>query len=62
MAWPVAYVLMSRWLEGFAYRTAIGPWVFIGTGVLTLFIALLTAGSQAMRAAWANPVEALRYE
>ena len=62
VAWPIAYVLMSRWLESFAYRTVIGPWVFIGTGLVTLSFALLTAGSQAMRAAWANPVEALRYE
>jgi putative ABC transport system permease protein len=59
---PVAYYLMSQWLQNFAYRTGIGWWVIAMAGVLAFGIALLTVSYQAIRAALTNPVEALRYE
>ena len=62
IAWPVGYFAMSRWLQNFAYRIDIGWWIFALAGGLALFIALLTVSLQAIRAALANPVEALRYE
>ncbi len=62
IAAPLAYYAMSRWLEGFAYRTELGPWIFVGAGALALVIALATVSYQAIRAALANPVEALRAE
>jgi putative ABC transport system permease protein len=62
IAWPIAYVVMNQWLQNFAYRTNIGLGTFILAGVLALVIALLTVGYQAIKAALANPVEALRYE
>ena len=62
IAWPAAYYVMNRWLEGFAYRSVLGPWTFILTGFLTLIIAMLTIGLQSIRAAKANPVDSLRYE
>lgn len=62
VAWPIAYFAMSRWLQDFAYRVNIGWWVFALAGGTALFIALLTVSLQAIRAALANPVEALRYE
>ncbi len=62
IAWPVAYVVMNNWLQDFAYRIAIGWWVFVIAGGLALLIALLTVSFQALKAALANPVEALRYE
>jgi putative ABC transport system permease protein len=67
IAWPVAYYVVNRWLENFAYRSpdlvgARGWWVFALAGGLALVIALLTVGTQAIKAALANPVEALRYE
>ena len=62
ISWPAAYYVMNRWLEGFAYRTALGPWTFVLTGFLTLIIAMLTIGLQSIRAAKANPVDSLRYE
>jgi hypothetical protein len=46
----------------FAYRINIGWWIFALDGGLALLIALLTVSSQAIKAALANPVEALRYE
>jgi putative ABC transport system permease protein len=62
VAWPVAYYAMNRWLQNFAYRIHIGPLVFIQSAVLALIIALMTVGYQAVKAAFANPVETLRYE
>lgn len=62
IAWPVAYLAMNNWLQNFAYKTEIGFWVFVLSGCLALFIALLTVSSQAIRAATANPIEALKYE
>ena len=62
IAWPAAYILMNKWLQGFAYRTAIGIGVFFVAGSLALIIALVTVSHQSLRAAAANPVETLRYE
>ncbi len=62
VATPCAYFLMYRWLEGFAYRTAISPVVFVLAIVFSLAITLLTVGYQSVKAAMANPVDSLRSE
>ena len=62
VAVPVAYLAMNRWLEDFAYRTDLGIGIFALAGGLALGIALLTVSYQAIRAALADPVKALRYE
>jgi len=62
IAWPIAYIAMSIWLQNFAYRTSIGIWVFILSGAAAMIIALLTVSYQSIKASTANPVEALRYE
>jgi putative ABC transport system permease protein len=62
IAWPAAYFLMQSWLQGFAFRTGIQWWLFLATGAGTMAVALLTVGFQALRAADANPVHALKYE
>ena len=62
LATPIAYVGLSHWLDGFAYRIDLGLAVFLLAGVLALAIAFGTVAYQALRAALANPVEALRYE
>ncbi|MGH7453660.1 MAG: ABC transporter permease, partial [bacterium] len=61
-AWPLAYFAMNRWLQDFAYRVDLGWWMFALAGGIALLIALLTVSTQAIKAALANPVEALRYE
>ena len=64
LAWPAAYLFLSRWLHGFAYRIELpaqGKW-FVFAAALSLVIAWLTVGAQAVRAAAANPVRSLRYE
>ena len=62
IAWPVGYVVMHRWLEGFAYHTALEPWVFLAASMLALVIAVLTVSGHALLVARAQPVAALRYE
>jgi putative ABC transport system permease protein len=62
IAWPAAYFVMNMWLKNFAYRITISIWVFILSGLIAFIIALLTVSYQSIRAATANPVEALRYE
>ncbi|MBI2506011.1 MAG: ABC transporter permease [Candidatus Latescibacteria bacterium] len=62
VAWPLAWYVMHRWLENFAYRIELEPGIFVLGGVLVLVIAWLTVSYQAISAARANPVEALRYE
>ena len=61
-ACPVAWYCMDYWLQNFAYRIELGPGTFILGGVIALVITLLTVSYQAVKAATANPVEALRYE
>ena len=62
LAWPVAYLAMSTWLDNFAYRVDLGWTTFILAGTIAMAIALLTVSFQALRAATANPVESLRME
>jgi len=62
IACPIAWYVMHRWLQNFAYRISVGWWIFAFSGVLALLIALLTVSWQSYRAAGKNPVEALRYE
>jgi len=62
IAWPVAYYAMYRWLGAFAYRVSVGWWIFPAAAVLAVLIALLTVGFQAVRAALANPVDAIHIE
>lgn len=61
-AWPLAYYVMSRWLQRFVYRIPIGLNVFIFAACVTFIIALVTVSLQAFKAARANPAKALRYE
>jgi len=60
IACPLGWWIMHRWLEDFAYRTAIGWWVFGLAGLLTLAVTAITIGLRAFRAAVSNPVEVLR--
>jgi putative ABC transport system permease protein len=62
LAWPVAYLVMHRWLQTFAYHIEPGVGTLAIAGIVTLLIACLTVSYNAFRAARTNPVEALRYE
>jgi putative ABC transport system permease protein len=60
IAIPFSYYAASRWLEKFAFRIDITPMVFVKAGVLIISIALTTVGIQSLKAARANPVDALK--
>jgi putative ABC transport system permease protein len=62
VAWPAAYLIMSRWLQNFAYRSGIGLGTFILAGGVALAIAFLTVAYQAVKASIADPITALKYE
>lgn len=62
IAVPLAWYIMNKWLQDFAYRIHIQWWVFAAAGLLALVIALLTVSTQAIKAALANPVKSLRTE
>jgi putative ABC transport system permease protein len=62
LALPAAFWIMSRWLRGFAYHISPGLGLFVLSVFMTLAVALLAVGYQSVRAARANPVEALRHE
>jgi putative ABC transport system permease protein len=62
IASPVAWWLMQKWLQDFAYRTAVSWWIFLAAGILALLLALATVCVQAIKAAVANPVKSLRSE
>ena len=62
LAAPFTWWVMHVWLRDFAYRAPVAAWIFVLAGGVTALIALVTVSSRAMRAALANPVEALRSE
>jgi len=62
VAVPLTWLVMDSWLQNFAYRIGISWWVFGLAGLAAVAVAFVTVGGQAMRAATANPVAALRSE
>ncbi len=62
IASPLAWWMMNKWLQDFAYRINLSAWIFIAAGVLALLIALLSVSVQAIKTAVANPVKSLRTE
>lgn len=62
IAVPIAWYLMNRWLDDFAYRIPIRWWMLFLPGLFALIIAFLTISSQSFRAATSNPVKCLRDE
>jgi putative ABC transport system permease protein len=62
LAWPLAYYAMNRWLLSFAFRIDVKIWVFLLAAIISGGIAVLTLSYQAIKAAFADPVESLRYE
>ena len=62
IATPVAYYIMQKWLEGFAYKTGLSWWIFAAAGVTVFLIVCITVTAQSWRAASSNPVESIRHE
>lgn len=62
IAVPVAWYFADNWLKTYAYQTNLSWWIFAGSGLVLIFIAILTVGLQAFKAASANPVDSLKSE
>lgn len=62
IASPIAWYLMNQWLQDFAYRIDLQWWHFGVAGLLAIIIAFVSVSFQSIKAAIANPVEALKYE
>ena len=62
LAAPIAWYIMDKWLQDFAYRIQIQWWMFVLAGLAALVIAFLTVSLQSIGAALANPVKSLRTE
>jgi putative ABC transport system permease protein len=53
---------MNAWLNNFAFKTDVGPGLFLVAGVVNLLLALLILAYHSLRIAETNPVDTLRYE
>ena len=62
IAAPVAYYVMTQWIQKFTYRTDISLWIFLAAGVGALCITLVTVSFQSIKAALSNPTKSLRTE
>jgi putative ABC transport system permease protein len=62
LAWPLAAFAMNKWLENFAYRISVRPWIFLLSSLLSLSLAVLVVAAKTVKAALVNPSETLRYE
>jgi len=62
IAWPVSFIAMDQWLNRFAYRIDIPFWIFAASGLITLFVSLITIQYHTIKTANANPADAIRSE
>lgn len=62
ISWPIAYIIIKKWLEGFAYRIDMPVFPFVIATLTSIIIAVLTVSIQARKAAVTDPVNALKYE
>ena len=62
IATSLSYIIISWWLNNFAYKADIGVLSFIEGGITSVLIAILSVGYQSLKAASRNPVDSLKYE
>jgi putative ABC transport system permease protein len=62
LAWPIAYIFISKWLSGFVYRTEPGIWPFVAGMVVSMAITLITVSFRSLKTARTNPIDAIKYE
>jgi putative ABC transport system permease protein len=62
IAVPISSYYMNDWLQGYAYRTEISPWIFVAASVGALLITLFIVSFQTLKAAIVNPIKSLRSE
>ena len=62
IAWPISYVIMTKVLDKYAYRTTIGLEIFLSSSLIAFIIAFIIISFQTIKSSLANPVDSLRYE
>ncbi len=62
IAFPIAYYVMSQWLQGFAYNSGIQWPTLVMIGFCSIALAAATIGIQSIKAAMTNPIKSLRTE
>nr|WP_068890246.1 ABC transporter permease [Pedobacter panaciterrae] len=62
IAFPLAYIIINKWLSAYEFRVGISALPFVIAGVLSLIIAILTVSVQSVKVAKSNPIDALKYE
>ncbi|MFZ1807249.1 MAG: FtsX-like permease family protein, partial [Cyclobacteriaceae bacterium] len=62
IAWPVAWLLMNKWLDTFAYHIEMNLFIYLVSGIVAVLVALITVSTQTVKAAMTNPSNTLRYE
>nr|MBX2821070.1 hypothetical protein [Rhodothermaceae bacterium] len=59
---PISYYAANLWLNEFPYRSDLGVWIFVASGLIAFAIAGLTVSYQTIKAALSNPVDSMKYE
>ena len=62
IATPVTWYAMNKWLLNYSYHIDVAWWIFLLSGVIAIFITLLTVSFQSAKAALMNPIKSLRSE
>jgi putative ABC transport system permease protein len=62
IATPIAWYFMQQWLQRFAFRIAVEPWMFIVASFVAVVIAFITIGIKSIKSALINPIDSLRNE
>jgi hypothetical protein len=62
IAFPLAWMIIDKWLQNFTYQIDLNGWVFLIAGLIILMITFLTINGQIIKVARKNPVDILRYE
>jgi len=62
LAWPLAYLFISKWLDTFAYRIELSVWPFVYAFIISMGITIITVSIKSYRTATANMIDALKYE
>ncbi len=62
IAWPVAYYLMNKWLQNYAFKIDLEIWIFLVSGIILIGITFFTILYQSIKVSLTNPVDVLKYE
>jgi putative ABC transport system permease protein len=62
IALPIAWYAMHKLLKNIHYKTELGIWIYILSGLIAIAIGTITIWSQSYKAAHTDPAKVLKYE